>query len=111
MVVFTRMYTLHDVCHRTLVSLNYTPPQKIKWSATAVPMEPVAIALPGQIDTIQLRSLLLNNANLTHNKTLPILISWRRFSSYKENPSQRDYFPYWCNIQQNYRSAPIILYN
>ena len=112
MVIFTsKEINLHDQCHGTLVSLNYTPPQKIKWRAIAVPKEPVTIALPGEIDTIYLRSLLLNNTNLSHSETLPILISWRRFLLYKEHEEWEDYILYWCDVQQHYRSRPKTLHD
>ena len=93
---------LHGRCFQSPVWLNDTSPQKIKWRAISVPTEPVVIALPGYFDTIHLRSLLLNDTSLSHNGSLPILISWRRFASYKAKLEFDDYIIKWCESPDYY---------
>ena len=95
---------LHGKCHQSLVWLNDTPPQKIKWRAISVPPKPMVVALPGLFDTIHLRSLPVNDTSLSHNGSLPILISWRRFSSYKVKLElHRSYFLKWCDAPDYYQ--------
>ena len=98
-----KLRKLHGRCLQSLVWLNDTPPQKIKWGAFSVPTEPVVIALPGYFDTIHLRSLFLNDTSLSHNGSLPILISWRRFASYKAKFEFDDYIIKWCESPDYYQ--------
>ena len=94
---------LHGRCLQSPVWLNDTPLQKIKWRAISVPTEPVVIVLPGYFDTIHLRSLLLNDTSLSHNGSLPILISCRSFSSYKAKIELDNYHILrWCDSPDYY---------